>query len=518
MIFRSFHICKGEAMNGKKHKRYKKHKRQGADSRLILGILLITLWVLAFSLAIYFLFFSGKDSGRDEEDTKSVSEEEYPQEDQDESLSPEEQEEKEDPQSEANQVEEEMGVKAEITRLLISENAAETEEMTLGIDVSKFQGTIDWKAVADAGIDFAMIRVGYRTQAGGEIREDTNARYNMQEATANGIQIGAYFFSTAVTEQEAVEEARWTANYISQYAVTYPVAYNCEGFENPENRQYELTVSQRTSCAAAFLKEIYGQGYTPMFYASKSELEQEAKWETSRLEGQFKIWVSQYPAEPYPQTSSSSYSGTHAMWQYTNNGIIAGISRPVDVNVAYFGYEASANAQNPDAPEEAEADVEALMNFQEVDETVTAKETVNLRDIPSQGSDSTVVKQLNNQETAQRTGISDSGWSRLIIDGERYYAVSNYLTTDLSYRPPVKESDDGLKTKFQKVSENVTPKIEINLRKLPSVTNPDAVVVATVKAGEVFVRTGINTDYGWSRVEYNGQTLYCVSSYLTLVE
>ena len=96
--------------------------------------------------------------------------------------------------------------------------------------------------------------------------------------------------------------------------------------------------------------------------------------------------------------------------------------------------------------------------------------------------------------------------------------MSNYLTTDLSYRPPVKESDDGLKTKFQKVSENVTPKIEINLRKLPSVTNPDAVVVATVKAGEVFVRTGINTDYGWSRVEYNGQTLYCVSSYLTLVE
>ena len=64
----------------------------------------------------------------------------------------------------------------------------------------------------------------------------------------------------------------------------------------------------------------------------------------------------------------------------------------------------------------------------------------------------------------------------------------------------------------------MTPKIEVNLRKLPSVTNPDAVVVATVTAGEVFVRTGINTDYGWSRVEYNGQTLYCVSSYLNVVE
>ena len=497
----------------------KKHHKKTADNRRLIGGILIGLWILAFSIAVFFLFFSGKGSGEDETDTREVSQGESltagEQETEEMEMDPEE---KEDPQSESNAIETEKGAETEVTEILISQNASETDKVTLGIDVSKFQGTIDWKAVADAGIDFAMIRVGYRTQSSGEIREDTNARYNMQEATANGIQIGAYFFSTAVTEEEAAEEARWTANYISQYAVTYPVAYNCEGFENPENRQYELTVSERTDCAAAFLKEIYGQGYTPMFYASKSELEYDTKWETSRLEGRFKIWVSQYPDLPYPETSASSYSGVHAMWQYTNNGSIAGIARPVDVNVAYFGYEDSADAQNPDTPETAEADVEALMNFQEVDETVTAKDSVNLRDIPSQGADSTVLRQLNNQETARRTGVSDSGWSRLIIDGERYYAVSNYLTTDLSYTPPVKEADDGLKTKFQKVSENVTPKIEINLRMLPSVTNPDAVVVATVKAGEVFVRTGINTDYGWSRVEYNGQTLYCVSSYLTTVE
>ena len=158
------------------------------------------------------------------------------------------------------------------------------------------------------------------------------------------------------------------------------------------------------------------------------------------------------------------------------------------------------------------------MNFREVEEMVTAKEVTNLRDVPSQGSDSTILRKLNNGETAQRTGVSDSGWSRLIIDGQRYYAVTNYLTTDLSYHVPEKEADDGINTEFTAVSQNVTPKIEVNLRKLPSVTNPDAVVVATVKAGEVFVRTGINNDYGWSRVEYNGQTLYCVSSYLNVAE
>lgn len=430
----------------------------------------------------------------------------------------EETEDLEDPQSDENAVLNETGAETEITKILISENAAETDKITMGIDVSKFQGTIDWKAVADSGIDFAIVRVGYRTQSSGQIEEDTNARYNMQEATKNGLKIGAYFFSTAVSEAEAVEEAKWVADYISQYQITYPVAYNCENFENPDNRQYELTKTERTDYAIAFLNEIYNQGYTPMFYASKNEMQDDLKWETSRIEKSFKIWVSQYPTVPYPETTASSYAGAHDMWQYTNNGKVAGISKPVDVNVAYFGYEKDAQAQNQETPEVAEADVEALMSFKEVDEKVTAKDVTNLRDIPSQGDDSTVLKQLNNGEIAVRTGVSDSGWSRLIIDGQKYYAVSQYLTTNLEYRTPDENGEGGLKTQFTAVSQNVTPKIEVNLRKLPSVTNADAVVVATVYAGEVFERTGINQEYGWSRVEYNGQTLYCVSSYLNIVE
>lgn len=161
---------------------------------------------------------------------------------------------------------------------------------------------------------------------------------------------------------------------------------------------------------------------------------------------------------------------------------------------------------------------EGEMKFQEVSETVTAKDVTNLRNIPSQGADSTVLRQLSNGEIATRTGISDRGWSRLVLDGTTYYAVSNYLTTDLSARPP-KPEDDGIKTKFTDCREQVTPKIEVNLRSIPSVTNPNSVVVATVYAEkDVFLRTGINTELGWSRVEYNGQILYCVSSYLKLAE
>lgn len=423
----------------------------------------------------------------------------------------------EDPETETMSTE--QGTEVDVSKLLSSEAAAETDEITFGIDVARYQGTIDWAQVASSGVDFAMVRVGYRMDASREIVADSNARYNMQEAQKNGVKLGAYFFSTAVSEEEAREEADWTADYISQYQITYPVAFDCEGFERADSVQYGLSATQRTDIAIAFLNRIYERGYTPMFYSSMNEMAGDAKWETSRIEKTYRIWVSQYPTEPYPQTEKSSYGGTHAMWQYTNRGTVAGISQPVDVNIAYFGYEGTAGAQNEEAPEEASADVEALMPFTAVEEDVTAKDATNLRNIPSQGEDSTIVYTLKNGETVKRTGVSESGWSRLIYNEQTVYAVSSYLTTDLGYQAPKTEqegagSGDGLKTRFTDRNEQVTAKIEVNLRALPSVTNPDATVVAVLHNGEYATRTGINEDYGWSRVEYNGQTLYCISSYL----
>lgn len=414
----------------------------------------------------------------------------------------------------------EQGTEVDVSQLLSSGAAAETEEITFGIDVARYQGTIDWAQVASSGVDFVMVRVGYRMDGSREIVADSNARYNMQEAQKNGIKVGAYFFSTAVSEAEAVEEADWTADYISQYQITYPVAFDCEGFERADSAQYGLSAAKRTDIAIAFLDRIYERGYTPMFYSSMNEMSGDAKWETSRIEKTYRIWVSQYPVAPYPQTEKSSYQGTHAMWQYTNRGTVAGVSQPVDVNIAYFGYEGTAGALSGETPEEAKADVEALMPFTQVDEEVTAKDATNLRNIPSQGEDSTVVYTLKNGESLKRTGVSDSGWSRLLYKEQTVYAVSSYLTTDLGYQTPEPEaqegagSGDGLKTRFAERNEQMTAKIEVNLRRLPSVTNPDAVVAATLHNGEYVTRTGINEDYGWSRVEYNGETLYCISSYL----
>lgn len=424
----------------------------------------------------------------------------------------------EDPQNISGGMTDQSGASVDISEVVDGTN--ETQQITLGIDVAKYQGTIDWKQVADSGVDFAMVRVGYRTLKTGEIIADSNAKYNMQEASKYGIKVGVYFFSTAITEEEAVAEANWVADYISKYQITYPVVYNCEGYEDAENRQYSLTKTQRTDIALAFLKQVSQRGYTPMFYASKSEMQGDAKWETSRISPTYKIWVAQYPSVPYPQTASSSYSGTHAMWQYTNQGTVPGINKPVDMNVAYFGYTEVEGPQDTESPEDVEADVEVLMNFRAVNEQVTAKEKTNLRDIPSQGSDATVMYTLTNGEVATRTGISDSGWSRLEFNGQTYYAVSSYLTTDLTVKQPeqsetTEESNNTVQTQFVDVDELVTAKEAVNLRTLPSVTNENSQVVVQIVNGEVVRRTGINNELGWSRVEYNGQVLYCVSSYLT---
>lgn len=426
----------------------------------------------------------------------------------------------EDPETASDSSEE--GTSVTVAQLLSAATVTENENTTIGIDVAKYQGTIDWSMVAASGIDFAMIRVGYRTMESGEICADTNAKYNMQEAVANGIQIGVYFFSTAVNEKEAVEEADWVADYIAQYPVTYPVAYNCEGFNTAGNRQYGLSVSERSEIASAFLDRIYERGYTPMFYAARNELADDTLWDTSRLELSYKMWVAYYGTDG---AGTIDYNGACAMWQYTNRGTVDGISKPVDIDIAYFGYDGTEAAKSDETPETVSADVEALMNFTEVNETVTAKSTTNLRDIPSQGSDSTVMATLTNGQTAIRTGTSSSGWSRVEYQGNVYYAVSSYLTTDLSAPAQTtntasegSESGDGLKTKFTACQDSVTAKIEVNLRTLPSVTNPDATVVAVLHNGEVVTRTGISNETGWSRVDYNGQTLYCISSYLTAAE
>ena len=448
----------------------------------------------------------------------------------------------EDPQGGANAAGTGGGASVDLNAAAKAEG--ETDEVTLGIDVSKYQGSIDWEQVAQSGVEFAMVRVGYRTKVTGIIYEDPGARYNLQEATKNGIFVGAYFFSSAVTQEEAQEEAAWVADFISRYQITYPVAYNCEDFQSPDSRQYGLGVEERTDIACAFLDTIAAAGYTPMFYASRNEMEGSAQWNMDTLGSRYRVWVSQYPEQPYPETPASTYSGTHAMWQYTSQGTVAGIRGSVDVNLAYFGYSQAATAKDQTPAEEVAANPELGINFTEVNDTVTAKELTNLRSLPTT-LDSEVVYQLSNGETVQRTGIGSNGWDRVIYNGQKLYAVHNFLTTDLSGSASGSgeggnaadgasqnggtadgssgeaagsgsaQADDGTSESagmvFRDVSEAVTARDQVNLRDQPSTVTGN--VVGTLSYGEAVVRTGIS-DTGWSRLEVNGQVVYASSRLL----
>lgn len=395
----------------------------------------------------------------------------------------------------------------------------ELAQESYGIDVSYHQGVIDWAQVAQDGVDFAIVRVGLRYAESGVLAEDILARYNMQEASANGIAVGVYFFSTAATEEEALEEAAFVLDIISGYPITYPIVYNCEMFDDSDNRHSSLTVEERSHLADVFLSAIEAEGYTGMFYASKNELTANTKWETNYLQSEYRIWVAQYPGDETGATpeGTSTYTGRHEMWQYTSEAQVAGISGTVDRNVAYFSYAELATPKG-EAAAEVSPDYDALAGMQDVSESVTAKEYANVRSAMDSTDDSNIVGTLSNGEVVTRIGVGTNGWSKIEFDGGTAYVITSLLTTDISSSSNTSTGTDGeFTTEFTTVSELVTAKEITNLRNMPSVTDAESVVVATLTNGEVITRTGVS-DEGFSRVEYQGQTLYCVSSYLEVVE
>lgn len=195
-----------------------------------------------------------------------------------------------------------------------------------GIDVSKYQGNIDWGAVAASGINFAIIRVGYRGSSSGALVQDPYFKKNISGATKAGIKVGLYFFTQAVNEAEAVEEASMAMSLASGYKVTYPIFIDTESASG--GRANGLSKSARTAVVKAFCQTIRNGGYKAGVYASKSWYANQLN--ASALNG-YCIWVAQY-------NSSCTYSGKYDMWQYSSKGSVSGIKGNVDMNISYTGY------------------------------------------------------------------------------------------------------------------------------------------------------------------------------------
>lgn len=196
---------------------------------------------------------------------------------------------------------------------------------TIGIDVSKYQKGINWQKVKNAGINFVIIRCGYRGYGSGVLVEDPMYASHISGAKAAGLRVGVYFFSQAVTEAEAVEEASMAVKLANRYGINMPIAIDSEYAAGGRGRADGLSKAERTKITIAFCNTVANSGHTPMVYASKNWFSEHLS--PSQFPGSYRIWVAQY-------ASKCTYGGRYDIWQNTSKGQVDGISGNVDMNVS----------------------------------------------------------------------------------------------------------------------------------------------------------------------------------------
>lgn len=216
---------------------------------------------------------------------------------------------------------------SENTELLLANGSAR-----LGIDVSRWNKTIDWDEVKDAGVEFAIIRCGYRGASSGALVLDPMYEQNIRGAIEAGIPVGVYFFTQAVDEVEAVEEASMVLRLIEDYDVDYPVFLDSES-AGGSGRADGLDADERTRIHKAFLETVSAAGYETGIYGSRNWLNDQV--DMTEL-SDYKTWLAEYADIP-------AYDGYYHMWQYTSRGTVDGIDTRVDLNLCYMNIDTSIN-------------------------------------------------------------------------------------------------------------------------------------------------------------------------------
>ena len=207
-----------------------------------------------------------------------------------------------------------------------SDGKMATGSGSMGIDVSKWNGNIDWNAVKNSGVSYAIIRCGYRGSSTGALIEDPKFRSNIKGAKAAGLKVGVYFFSQAVNEVEAVEEASMALSLASGYGLNYPIFLDVE---SSGGRGDGISKETRTAVCKAFCSTVQNSGVSAGIYANKTWFTE--KINTGSLTG-YKIWLAQYASAP-------TYTATrYDMWQYSSKGKVSGINGNVDMNISYLNY------------------------------------------------------------------------------------------------------------------------------------------------------------------------------------
>lgn len=194
-----------------------------------------------------------------------------------------------------------------------------------GIDVSKYQGEIDWEEVAADGVEYAFIRLGIRGYTEGEILEDETFEDNIKGARRNDIDVGVYFFTQATSVEEAEEEAQYVIDSIEPYKVKYPVVIDVEAVTNTNARTRGLTMEERTEYCIAFCEKIKEAGYEPMIYGNLKTFM--LMLDLAELE-EYGKWFAYYDEQMY-------YPYAFKVWQYSDSGKVNGIEGDVDLNISF---------------------------------------------------------------------------------------------------------------------------------------------------------------------------------------
>lgn len=195
----------------------------------------------------------------------------------------------------------------------------------VGVDVSSHQQDIDWQAVAAAGVEFAMIRVGYRGYTEGEIQPDAYFEQNIRLAQEAGLDVGVYFFSQAINADEALEEAQFVLDALEGHSLQYPVIFDWEDIE-AEARTDGMDSIILSGCAYAFCNAIEQAGYRAGIYFNQRQGYQE--FDLLKLQD-YIFWLAEYNPTP-------TFLYDFQIWQYANDGRIDGISTDVDLNLSFY--------------------------------------------------------------------------------------------------------------------------------------------------------------------------------------
>lgn len=210
----------------------------------------------------------------------------------------------------------------------------EDGKSVLGVDVSEHQGTIDWQAVKNAGMDFVILRVGYRGMTEGLLNVDATFEQNYQGAVDAGLKVGVYFFSQAVTEKEAQQEADFVLETLNGRELSYPVVFDWEtpipSEELPAEdlRAYNMSGEEVTSFAKAFCQRIEKKGYTACVYTNKHMAYNSFNLEELK---EYALWYAEYQPAP-------SLYYNFRIWQYSASGTVPGIEGNVDLNICFEPY------------------------------------------------------------------------------------------------------------------------------------------------------------------------------------